>query len=77
MNDEIATTAIEMVMEELKAAWMGSRPDDAAGREDTFKMVRAVGMLVNKLQTLASNGRLEKQSIARETAEQAGHGAFH
>lgn len=77
LNDEVAVEAMESLVNDLKADWLRSRPDDVAGREATYRLVQAVQLLVAKLQAMRDAGLKAQQDVNHRAAEAKGQTAFH
>lgn len=69
MADDVAGQALEAIAADTTDAWRNSRPDDVAGREDAFRMLRAIGLFRATLQAWAQDGQVEEHNA--KTRDQA------
>jgi hypothetical protein len=69
MGDELAAQALAAIAADATAAWRNSRPEDVVGREDAFRMLRAIDLLRDKLQAWVQDGQLEEHNA--KTRDQA------
>ena len=69
LEDEIVTEALEAFEAELRADWEGSAPDDTAGREDAYRMLRAAKAFRERLRKVIDDGSVAQAEIeAQERA---------
>ena len=77
LKDETARAAFDAVIEELQSAWMHTHPDDTPAREACYRMVRAVQLVFEKLQTWRANGLMEEGNAEQRARDSRGEAAFH
>lgn len=77
LNDELANLAFDALLDDLKRGWMSTRPDDMASREGCYRMVNAVRLVVQKLETWRDNGLKAAEDIKVHDAESRGITAIH
>jgi hypothetical protein len=69
LEDEIVTEALEAIEAELRADWEGSAPDDTAGREVAYRMLRAAKAFRERLRKVIDDGSVAQAEIeAQERA---------
>ncbi|HXU58666.1 MAG TPA: hypothetical protein VN710_07940 [Verrucomicrobiae bacterium] len=63
LEDEIVTEALDAIEAELRANWEGSRTDDAAGREDAYRMLKAAKAFRERLRKVIDDGAVAQAEI--------------
>ncbi|HEY2110216.1 MAG TPA: hypothetical protein VGH25_00665 [Dongiaceae bacterium] len=63
LEDEIVSEALDAIEAELRADWEGSRPDDTAGREVAYRMLRAAKAFRERLRKVIDDGAVAQAEI--------------
>jgi hypothetical protein len=63
LEDEIVVDALDAIEGELRADWEGSRPDDTAGREESYRMLRAAKAFRERLRKVIDDGSVAQAEI--------------
>jgi signal transduction protein with GAF and PtsI domain len=69
IEDEIVVEALEAIEAELRSDWEGSRPGDPAGREESYRMLRAAKAFRERLRKVIDDGSVAEAEI--EATERA------
>jgi hypothetical protein len=63
LEDEIVSEALDAIEVELRTDWEGSRPDDTAGREVSYRMLRAAKAFRERLRKVIDDGSVAQAEI--------------
>jgi hypothetical protein len=63
LEDEIVAEALDAIEAELRADWEGSGPDDAAGREAAYRMLRSAKAFRERLRKVIDDGAVAEAEI--------------
>jgi hypothetical protein len=63
IEDEILVEALAAIEAELRADWEGSGPGDAAGREESYRMLRAAKAFRARLRQVIDDGSVAAAEI--------------
>ncbi|MFI5019862.1 MAG: hypothetical protein ACHQHK_18115 [Dongiales bacterium] len=75
LEDEIVVEALDAIEAELRADWEGSRPGDAAAREESYRMLRAAKAFRERLRKVIDDGSVAEAEIeAHERARRRKNG---
>jgi hypothetical protein len=75
LEDEIVVGALDAIEAELRADWESSRPEDAAGREESYRMLRSARAFRERLRKVIDDGSVAHAEIeANERAQRRKHG---
>jgi hypothetical protein len=75
LGDEIVVEALDAIEAELRADWEGSRPGDAAAREESYRMLRAAKAFRERLRKVIDDGSVAEAEIeAHERARRRQNG---
>jgi hypothetical protein len=75
LGDEIVVEALEAIEAELRGDWEGSRPGDAAAREESYCMLRAAKAFRERLRKVIDDGSVAEAEIeAHERASRRKNG---
>lgn len=59
LADQASREAMAALEDDFTEAWANTNPADVAGREDLWRMYRAVGLLRAKLESYRDNAKVE------------------
>lgn len=65
LADETAMSALDQIKADAAEKWGETRPDDKDGREDAYRLCRAVDLVKSKLTTWAGEAQLEVHNAAQ------------
>ena len=70
LEDEIVTGALDAIEAELRGGWESSQPDDSAGRENAYRMLRAAKAFRERFQKVIDDGAMARAVIEADEAQQ-------
>jgi len=73
LADETLMQCLAEIEGECTVAWVNSSPNDAAGREDAYRMIRCVALLRQRLETWRGAAHIEKTNAAWRLQEARGN----